>query len=103
MRQIINATQIDKWFTPASRDAQELLPHLVRKLITVTVGVEHLVAIRVPVWDQVTLPEYDGTVVTTARHLYVPEGRSVWEMGTGKPEKKAELDYKSRTMKPINI
>lgn len=103
MRQIINATQIDKWFNSSSRDAQELLPHLVRKLITGTVAVEHLVSIRIPVGDQISLPEYDGTVVTTARYFHVPEGFSVWEMGTGEPEQKAERDYKSRTANPINI
>src|SRR3989442_8425456 len=103
MRQIVNATQIDTWFTSGKRDAQELLPHLVRKLITVTVGVQHLLSIRIPVGDQVTLPGYDGTVVTTAPNLYVPEGYSVWEMGTGEPEEKAELDYRARTAKPQNI
>ena len=37
MRQIVTATEIDKWFESTSRDAQELLPHLVRKRIPITV------------------------------------------------------------------
>jgi hypothetical protein len=104
MRQIVNATQIDKWFGSASRDAQELLPHLVRKLITITVDPNHLVSpIRIPVGDQVNLPGYDGTVVTTTHHLYVPEKQSVWEMGTGDPKQKAEEVYNSRSKDPRGI
>jgi hypothetical protein len=100
MRQIVDATQIDRWFVPEKRDAQELLPHLMRKLIIATLTSESLVSIRVPVGDQISLPGYDGMVETTASHPYVPMGRSVWEMGTGEPGSKAEHDYRRRSEIP---
>ena len=103
MRQIVNVKQIDHWFGSASRDAQELLPHLVRKLIARTVDPKHLIAMKIPVGDQVNLPGYDGTVVTTARYLYVPEEQSVWEMGTGDPKQKADAVYKSRSEHPRGV
>jgi hypothetical protein len=103
MRQIVTATQIDNWFGSTSRDAQELLPHLVRKLITNTVDSKDLIAIRIPVGDQVNLPGYDGTVVAATRHLYVPEEKSVWEMGTGDPRQKVNAVYNSRSRDPGEI
>ena len=103
MRQIVTATQIDKWFESMSRDAQELLPHLIRKLITITVDPKDLVAIRIPVGDQVNLPGYDGIVITAAPHMYVPEKQSVWEMGTGDPKEKANRVYDSRKKDPGEI
>jgi hypothetical protein len=103
MRQIINVGQIDKWFSSKSRDAQELLPHLVKKLITNTVDPNDLIAIRIPVGDQVNLPGYDGVVVTAKRYLYVPEKQSVWEMGTGDPKQKAGEVYKIRSENPGDI
>ena len=103
MRQIVNVKQIDHWFGSASRDAQELLPHLVRKLIARTVDPKHLIAMRIPVGDQVNLPGYDGMVVTTVRYPYVPEEQSVWEMGTGDPKQKADAVYKSRSEHPRGV
>jgi hypothetical protein len=103
MRQIVNATQINKWFGSESRDAQELLPHLVRKLITTSLDPKDLISIRIPVGDQVNLPGYDGTVVTSTRHLYVPDKQSVWEMGTGDPKQKANAVYNSRSKDPGEV
>jgi hypothetical protein len=103
MRQIIDSTQIDQWFVSARRDAQETLPHLVRKLISGTVDPQALVSLRIPVGDDIRRPGYDGRVETTAAHPFVPEGQSVWEMGTGEPGDKAEKDYRSRCEKPQGV
>jgi hypothetical protein len=100
MRQIVNAIQIGRWFNSGNRDAQELLPHLVRKLIVATLKAESVVSIRIPVGDQISLPGYDGVVETTEQHAYVPFGKSVWEMGTGEPRAKAESDYRRRSENP---
>lgn len=98
MRQIISATQIDQWFTPTRRDAQELLPHLVRKLITATVPIDRLQGVRIPVGDQIGKPGFDGTVSVTSESPFIPEGQSVWEMGvSGDAQSKADDDYKKRT------
>jgi len=96
MRQIVDSTQIDQWFISTRRDAQEMLPHLVRKLIAATVDPPALLSLRIPVGDDVGRPGYDGQVDTTAGNAFVPQGPSVWEMGTGEPEKKANEDYASR-------
>jgi hypothetical protein len=37
MRQLVTSQQIDQWFVSTSRNAQSLLPHLVRRLINATV------------------------------------------------------------------
>lgn len=77
MRQIISATQIDQWFIPTRRDAQELLPHLVRKLIMATVPIDHLQGVRIPIGDQIGKPGFDGMVSVTLDSLFIPEGKSV--------------------------
>ncbi len=103
MRSIIKSTQIDEYFNSLRRDAQELLPHLVRKLLFATLGLESLKLCRVPVGDDIGRPGYDGRVETMTRTTFVPLGLSVWEMGIGDPKKKAEEDYKKRTSNPGNV
>jgi len=49
MRQLVDSTQIDQWFTSLRRDAQEVLPHLIRRLILETVSPDQLEFIRIPV------------------------------------------------------
>jgi hypothetical protein len=75
----------------------------VRKLITTSLDPKDLISIRIPVGDQVNLPGYDGTVVTSTHHLYVPDKQSVWEMGTGDPKQKANAVYNSRSKDPGEV
>jgi len=100
MRQIIDATALDSWFVSTRRDAQEMLPHLVRRLVTESVPLKTITRIRFAVHDQIDFPGYDGTIETTAEHPFVPQGNSVWEMGTGGPEEKFSADYGKRTESP---
>src|SRR5688572_22758745 len=100
MRHLIDSTRIDEWFIGTRRDAQELLPHVVRKLITATVDPANLKALRIPVGDAIGRPGYDGRVESVGGNAYVPDGQSIWEMGTGDAEPKANADYKSRTDDP---
>ena len=97
MRQLIDSTQIDQWFVSASRDAQEVLPHLMRLLITATVDIASLSALRIPVGNEINRPGFDGVVEVTSGNRYVPSGISVWEMGTSDPAAKAEEDYRKRS------
>lgn len=98
MRDFVNATQIDQWFAPNRRDAQELLPHLIYKLIAATIDPKHIKRLRIPVGDQIGKPGYDGDVSVTAEATHVPLGESVWEMGVGGDAKtKANADYTKRT------
>jgi len=103
MRYIISSTQIDEYFNSTRRDAQELLPHLVRKLIFATLNLKSLVSCRIPVGDDVGRPGYDGRIETVGGNSFVPTGLSVWEMGTGDPRNKAEEDYNKRTHDPGDI
>jgi hypothetical protein len=103
MRQIVDSTQINQWFVSTRRDAQEMLPHLVRKLIAATVEPQALLSLKVPAGDDVGRAGYDGQVETVTGNAYVPTGVSVWEMGTGDPEQKAEEDYAKRTRDPRGV
>jgi hypothetical protein len=52
--------------------------------------------------EQAELPGYDGLVDSPLETFFVPEGHSVWELGTGQdPGDKASRDYKSRTDDPL--
>ena len=103
MRSIIDSTRIDEYFNPAKRDAQELLPHLVRNLILATIDQRSLRTCRFPVDDDIGRPGYDGRVEVVKGNPFVPLGFSVWEMGTGDPVKKVEDDYNKRTKTPGDI
>src|SRR5438445_288829 len=103
MRQIVKSTQLGQWFTSASRDAQELLPHLVRRLSLSTVPMQDLKQLSIAVGDEIGRRGYDGQILSTATHPFVPMGMSVWEMGTGDPERKFADDYKRRTAEPGGI
>jgi hypothetical protein len=59
--------------------------------------------LKIAVGDDIGRPGYDGTVSAKAGNLYVPSGVSVWEMGTGPAEAKAEGDYKKRAANPGEI
>ncbi len=102
MRQIINATQIEKWFAMAGRDGEELLPHLIRRLIRESIPSDKLLAIRIPVGDQIGQPGFDGVVRTKNTHPFVPR-TTVWEAGVGNSATKFRKDYKKRTGRPGKI
>lgn len=80
----------------ATRDCQQHLPLLIRKLIRASPV--KLMRILIPAGDNIILPGYDGTVETDVSTEYIPEGLSVWEIGAGKDYKtKAEGDYQKRS------
>jgi hypothetical protein len=103
MRQILESTAIDQWFVSARREAQDLLPHAIRRLIAATVNLPSIRKLRIPVGDEVGRPGYDGVVEISVSHPYVPTGSSVWEMGTGEPQAKANEDYRNRTDDPKGV
>lgn len=103
MRHLIDSTRIDQFFNSTRRDAQELLPHLIRKLILATIPPDRIAAIRIPVGDAVGHPGFDGRVAITTTSPFVPSGTSIWEMGTGDPEPKAKKDYASRVADPLGL
>jgi LexA DNA binding domain len=97
---LVDATDLDGWST--RRDAQSMIPQVVRKLVFATTDRSGTVTFAAG--EGVQYPGYDGFTDFENRTSFVPAGPAVWEMGTGvEPEKKAQSDYKSRTDDPSGI
>jgi hypothetical protein len=80
--------------------AREFLPHVISRLLVATPGVT---AVSVRAGDAVGLIGFDGRVEASVGTPFVPEGHSVWEVGTGKdPQKKANHDLRVRTKEPAD-
>jgi hypothetical protein len=74
----IRATDLDAWArTHTSRTA---LSEMVSALIRASVPDPSY--IHFPKGDAADIPGYDGSLVATGAPPYVPEGQSVWELGT---------------------
>ncbi len=72
------------------------LPELVRKLIHFTT--QKLARISCPAGEGIQRPGFDLDVESESKTPFVPEGRSVWELGTNKDvKKKANQDFEKRT------
>ena len=105
MRSFITATSITKRLCSPSRDGQDLLPQLVANLIKNSVSKEVIKDFRFPHTDQVYMHGEDGILVIDdeIQHLYVPNGISVWEMGTETPPRsKANKDFPRAEAKLAN-
>lgn len=92
-------TELERW--AATREAQERLPELLRRLIAASCPRDqyHLRAS-----EGVQLGGWDGKVESKTRAAFVPLGASVWEMGTTKPpSRKAREDYNKRTDEPGEV
>jgi hypothetical protein len=88
----INATDLTSWAD--RRDAQGILPQLIRRLIATVDGIER---IGFRAGEGVQLGGWDGVVVARAGNAFVPEGASYWELSTQKNVKqKADADYEER-------
>lgn len=72
----ITATQIEQWAD--TRDAQGILPILIRRLISVTTTIT---ALSMPGGDSVSSSGWDGIVQADKGNIWVPDGASFWEMG----------------------
>src|SRR3954471_14381204 len=80
--------------------ARSELPRLIRSIIKQTN--DQVVTCEMRAAEGVGAPGYDGIVEATRGTPFVPEGRSVWEMGAGADYKaKAESDYATRTNDPL--
>ncbi|MCC8935469.1 hypothetical protein H8A99_02910 [Bradyrhizobium sp. Arg68] len=89
----ITATQIERWST--TREAQGLLPVLVRRLIGAW---SKTTALTIPGGDSIVAPGWDGFVETTEGNPWVPIGLSYWEFGCSADiSRKASADFKKRT------
>lgn len=96
----INAKDLENW--ASTRDCQESLPLVVRRLIWATVnGINSIVF---PAGDSVNLPGWDGILESSQETEYIPKGLSLWEIGTNKNVKaKVEEDYQKRKQNPLGF
>lgn len=99
-RILIDSTDLTHWAN--RRDAQEMLPRVLRRLVHATVArVERL---GFPADEGVQLGGWDGVVRVETGNAYVPDGDSAWEMGSNRDVKsKADGDYRKRSLNPLGI
>jgi transcriptional regulator with XRE-family HTH domain len=90
----VTASDLVQWSD--RRDAQEELPRVVRRLILLTADGVHHLSFRSG--EGVQLSGWDGVVTASKGNAFVPEGDSVWELGTSaNPAAKAQADYEKRS------
>ncbi len=93
----VKAQDITQWTEANRRQAQEILPLLVKKLILASTISSSL---HFPVGDSILHSGWDGTLTSKKGNEFVPEGESVWELSTMKKiNQKANEDYLKRTNK----
>ncbi|MDP9475987.1 MAG: hypothetical protein M3R38_09925 [Actinomycetota bacterium] len=96
---LVDGTDLNAW--SARREAQSLLPRVIRRLVHATS--ERVERIGFPADEGVQLGGYDGVVRVAEGNAFVPEGTSVWELGTNRGVKaKADEDYKKRCDDPLS-
>lgn len=89
----ITANHIESWAN--TRQAQAELPIFIRKLISATNSLSELV---MPGGDSVYRTGWDGQITCSDTSAWVPEGKSVWEMGCNTNiASKANSDFNKRT------
>jgi hypothetical protein len=78
-----------------SRSAEEQFPYYIKKLICAVIQPDQ---IRMPSGDAIWLPGHDGELLNAQKSRFIPEGLSVWEVGTEPSFKtKASKDYTKRS------
>lgn len=95
---LVNASDLNHFADRRPRAAQELLPHIICRLLSATPGVEGLVA---PSGDGIITRGWDICVDDAPASPFVPGGSSRWELSTNaEPQKKATTDYTARKKNP---
>lgn len=98
--QWINATDLKDW--ASRRDCQEYLSLVIRRLIRSTA--KDITSINFPAGEIIVYPGWDGVLEVTDGNEYIPQGFSVWEIGTNENiKKKAEEDYQKRKANPLTV
>ncbi len=88
----ITAKGIARW--AELREAQGSLPRLVRRLAMQSGTITQ---IAFPVGESVSLPGWDGEILSSDGDAWVPKGKSYWELSVeANPTKKANRDYDKR-------
>lgn len=98
--QLVTSADIETFFRSTRREAQGLLPQLIRRLIWAASPDDTILQFSMPSGDDIRLHGVDGTLAIDGNHPFAPTGLSVWEMGVSDdPETKANEDLKKRAAK----
>lgn len=98
--QWIKTTDLENW--ASRRDCQEHLSLVIRRLIRATS--KDITSINFPAGESIVYPGWDGVLEVTEGNEYIPQGFSVWEIGTNENiKKKAEEDYQKRKANPLTV
>lgn len=90
----ITATHLEQWAD--TREAQGMLPIIIRRLVSVTAETK---ALSIPGGDSVGEPGWDGCASIARGNAWVPTGEVRWEMGcSANVTKKARDDLQKRTL-----
>ncbi len=96
----VKARHLEQW--SSSREAQAILPTLVRQLVHA--ATEQPTRIEIPGGEGVQRHGWDGIVDTPHPSLFVPAGISVWEISVEqKPAAKANRDFNRRKTVPFGV
>ncbi len=97
----ISATELDNWSRNNPRQAQEILPELVIRLVLATSDK----IIRHNFFDRkkgIQYAGYDGVLESEEKSNFFPKGKSVWECGTDENLiQKFDDDIKKKNSKSI--
>jgi hypothetical protein len=97
---LVDATDVALWAN--RRDAQAILPQVLRRLVHATT--KRVIRVGFPAGEGVLLGGWDGLVVVDEGNAFVPGGTSAWEMGANRNIKdKADGDYEKRRADPGGI
>jgi hypothetical protein len=97
---LVDGTDLTSWAN--RREAQGLLPRLIRQLVHATA--ERVLRIGFPAGEGVQIRGWDGIVAVENGNEFVPDGTSAWELSTNKAVKgKADDDYEKRCKDPRGI
>lgn len=95
MKDWITPNDIAMWTDKEGKQAQQELPQLVERLVCAS-G-QSIEEIHFPYGDATQYAGFDGFLRTAAGNQFVPQGQSVWEMGTNRyPHSKFNEDYEKR-------
>ncbi len=97
MINLVTENKLDEWVRGNAQDAQGVIVELVARLIAASCPKPR--EYRFPLGDGIGQHGPDGILVVDLHfEPFVPEGRSIWEIGTGLvPRDKATSDYSDRT------
>ena len=92
--ELANAGQLRRWALDNSRDAQQHLPELIRRLLVESPGI---CGVSVRSGDGISLPGWDGLADSDGTAAFLPAGQLRFEIGVEKsPQVKAKADYAKR-------